>query len=36
MHRSVVLAELFHTKMLKAGYRATVVHRDMEREQEGR
>jgi UPF0042 nucleotide-binding protein len=36
MHRSVVLAETLQSRMLKAGYRATVAHRDMEREQEGR
>ena len=35
-HRSVVLAEVFQEKMLKAGYRATVSHRDMEREKESR
>ncbi len=36
MHRSVVLAEALQMKMLKAGYRATVSHRDMDREQGGR
>jgi RNase adapter protein RapZ len=36
MHRSVVLAEVFQMKMLKAGYRATVSHRDMNREKESR
>jgi UPF0042 nucleotide-binding protein len=36
MHRSVVLAEVFQVKMLKAGYRSTVSHRDMEREKESR
>lgn len=35
-HRSVVLAEEFQNRMLKAGYRATVSHRDMEREKESR
>jgi RNase adapter protein RapZ len=35
-HRSVVLAEIFQEKMLKAGYRATVSHRDMQREKESR
>jgi RNase adapter protein RapZ len=35
-HRSVVLAEVLQTKMLKAGYRATVSHRDMDRDRETR
>jgi RNase adapter protein RapZ len=35
-HRSVVIAEALHGRMLKAGYRSTVSHRDMEREQESR
>ena len=35
-HRSVVLAEVFQEKILKAGYRATVSHRDMLREKESR
>jgi hypothetical protein len=32
----VVIAEALHGRMLKAGYRSTVSHRDMEREQESR
>ncbi len=36
MHRSVVLAEVLQMKMLKAGYRATVSHRDMDREKDNR
>ena len=31
-HRSVALAEAFHEKMLKAGVRSTVSHRDIDRE----
>ncbi len=34
MHRSVVLAEALQERLLKAGYRATVTHRDMAREQD--
>ena len=36
MHRSVVLADILQMKMLKAGYRATVSHRDMARDIETR
>lgn len=36
MHRSVVLADALQTKMLKAGYRATVAHRDMEKDKDTR
>ena len=36
MHRSVVLAEALQERLLKAGYRATVSHRDIERERDRR
>ena len=36
MHRSVVLADALQTKMLKAGYRATVAHRDMDKDKDTR
>lgn len=36
MHRSVVLADVLQMKMLKAGYRSTVSHRDMNRDKETR
>lgn len=36
MHRSVVIGEALQMKLLKAGYRATVSHRDMNRDRETR
>lgn len=35
-HRSVAMAECFQEKLLKAGYTATISHRDMNREKESR
>lgn len=35
-HRSVAMAECFQEKLLKAGYAATISHRDMIREKESR